>query len=373
MAAVSRTDATPTTRTVAALGLGLLGSGLGCGAPEIGFQPPAVTGVVLTSSTGTTGLGSVEPESSTSTSGAGEASGEGSTAGVRLDAGIPDGGEPVVGCRGKIDFLFVVSAQTTMEDEQQKLIAAFPEFMHAIESKLEGLDVHILVTNGSLGWKMEDCSLCADPADCDPLGEPPGCGAVLDKCDQLFGAGITFPAAPGASNRRCELYGGNRYIVSGEPDLATAFSCIATVGIDAFGTTPAESMLAALDPKINEPAFCNGGFLRDDALLVVTLISDTYDEKSNGFPTQWATQLVELKLGNPDALMVLVLSTDIDQEMHLCWPDEEPMLDYPNQLRRLTQKVAHGRFGSICMSDYGPFFADAVDEMVELCDGLIPQ
>lgn len=38
-----------------------------------------------------------------------------------------------------------------------------------------------------------------------------------------------------------------------------------------------QAMVAALQPKINDPDdeyACNGGFLRDDALLVVTLIED---------------------------------------------------------------------------------------------------
>ena len=362
---------------MAAIGLSL-GLTPGCGL-EPTFSAPVETGVVLTAglggSTGSSSGGAGGTGSTSTTGGVGEDStaGEATAPPVRLDGGIPDGGEPVVGCKGKIDFLFVVSAEGTMEWHQKQLVAAFPEFMAAIEAKLEGFDVHILVTNGAPGWKMEDCSWCADPADCDPLASPPGCGATVDKCDQQFGAGITFPAAEGASNRRCDLYGGNRYIISGEPDLAAAFSCIATVGLDTYDAVPVDSAFAALDPKINTPPFCNGGFLRDDALLVVTLIHDTYDESSQGYPTQWAAKFVEVKHGNPDALMVLALSTDIDQLEHLCLPDEQPHLEYPNQLRRLTQKVKHGRFGSICMPDFGPFFADAVDEMVELCDNLIPQ
>jgi hypothetical protein len=49
-------------------------------------------------------------------------------------------------------------------------------------------------------------------------------------------------------------------------------------------------MVAALQPKINDPDdeyACNGGFLRDDALLVVTLIQDGYEKDSLGTVDEW--------------------------------------------------------------------------------------
>jgi hypothetical protein len=53
-------------------------------------------------------------------------------------------------------------------------------------------------------------------------------------------------------------------------------------------------MVAALQPAINDPDneyACNGGFLRDDALLVVTIIQDTYDEDSLGTVEEWIEAL----------------------------------------------------------------------------------
>jgi len=48
------------------------------------------------------------------------------------------------GCKGKVDLLFVISRQSTMQTEQTQLLASFPGFIDTIEQKLEGFDVHIM-------------------------------------------------------------------------------------------------------------------------------------------------------------------------------------------------------------------------------------
>ena len=50
---------------------------------------------------------------------------------------MPDQGSPLpAGCEGKkIDFLFVISNSNTMEIKQERLLAAFPGSMDAIEAK----------------------------------------------------------------------------------------------------------------------------------------------------------------------------------------------------------------------------------------------
>ncbi len=363
-ALVARTEVS----RLAAMGLALASCG---GVPVLGV--PAATGVVLSTAPAETTGDEVEDGTSTTGGGGEGTSVAGTTDVVRLDAGIPDAGVPAFGCRGKIDFLFVVSAQVSMKEYQPKLLAAFPAFVAAIEERLPGFDVHMMVVNGVLsGWQMTDCGLCEDPDDCDPEGAPPGCGATLDKCDQIAGGAVTFPAGEGASNRRCELFGGHRYVISGDPDMAGSFACIAQVGLASVITAPADAMFAALDAKLNQPAFCNGGFLRDDALLFVTFLHDTRDFASDGYPPQWATRLLEIKHGDPDALMVVALSNDLDEPGAVCTWDG-PMGEWSNELRRLTQKVAHGRFGSICMPEYAPFFAAALDEARALCEDPIPR
>ena len=133
-------------------------------------------------------------------------------------------------------------------------------------------------------------------------------------------------------------------------------------------------MVAALQPKINDPQdeyACNGGFLRDDALLVVTLIQDTYDSDSMGTPDDWIAALRTAKHDDDDAFMVLVLTTDVDLGyMQLCWPNEYN--PNPNPLRTLGDGVEHGFVGSICMDSYGDWFKERVTYLVDLCDDFVP-
>jgi len=288
--------------------------------------------------------------------------------------GMPDfGSMQPAGCAGKIDFLFVISAQGTMQLKQERLLASFPGFIAAIEEQLPDFNSHILVANPNPqpGWSMIDCSLCMD--DCDPQGIAPFCGATLTPCDKKIGAGVTFPAGANASNRRCDLAGGSRYLVSGEQNLQEGFACIAQVGTWGAGLT-AEAMVAALQPAINDPDnefACNGGFLREDALLVVTIIQDTYDGDSLGTVDEWIATLRAAKNGDDDAFMVLVLTTDVDVGyQQLCWPNEYNPNN--NRLRLLAEGVEHGFIDSICMENYVPFFAEHVSHLVDLCDDFVP-
>jgi hypothetical protein len=201
---------------------------------------------------------------------------------------------------------------------------------------------------------------------CDPNGSPPLCGAVLELCDKKSGAGGTFPSGEGASNRRCKLASGARYIDSSEPDRTEAFTCIAQLGIGGAAGT-AERMVNALEGPVD----CNDGFLRDDALLVVTLIQDTYDQDSLGTVESWKKALQDAKGGDDDAFALLVLSTDIDVGyQQLCWPNEYN--ETKNPLRLLANSVEHGFIGSICAPSYEPFFAETVASLVTLCEDFVP-
>jgi hypothetical protein len=58
-------------------------------------------------------------------------------------------------------------------------------------------------------------------------------------------------------------------------DIASAFNCTARVGTAGSGIElVAESTLTALSPGHVGSGGCNEGFLRDDAVLVVTIITD---------------------------------------------------------------------------------------------------
>src|SRR5262249_418969 len=137
------------------------------------------------------------------------------------------------------------------------------------------------------------------------------------------------------------------------------FGCIAQVGLTG-GSRVAEGMVRALGPEwVDGPNKCNKGFLRDDALLVVVLIKDTFDEESVGTPESWTAALREAKPGDDDAFALLVLTTDADDGFgdHLCqvWSGDT------NPLRVLVNGVKHGFIGSICAESYKPFFTETIE------------
>jgi len=361
------------------LALNFAGTLAACGAPrsETGFSSGAPTSVPATAveseSSGSSSTSGLPADSSGVASSTGGSTSSTTHEGGTTGTDIPDFGDPdPTGCDGKIDFLFVISAQGTMKDQQERLIAAFPGFIEAIDQRYPDFDVHILVADPDSGWLISDCSVCTD--DCDPQGAPPYCGAMLEPCDKgEIGAGVTFPSGTAASNRRCELDSGRRYITSGQQDMAEAFSCIAQVGTGGGGAT-GQAMVAALQPAINNPDdedACNRGFLRNDALLVVTIIMDSYDQFSLGTVDEWIGALRTAKNNDDDAFMVLVLTTDVDVDYdQLCHPEE--FNPNKNRLRSLAEGVTHGFIGSICLPTYDDWFKEHVGHLVDLCDDFVP-
>jgi len=309
------------------------------------------------SSTGTT---------TTSASSTGAAQGSSTGSEVPPDFG-PPGSE---GCQGKIDLLFVISTAGSMTHQQDRLEASLPTFITTIESNFGEFDSHIMIVDTDDYWAMKDCSLCG--TGCNPGGQPPLCGADLDLCDTTLGAGVIFPAGKDSSAQRCSLAAG-RYITRDDPDPVEAFLCTAKVGSGGAVDRPADAMVAALSSPLlgtnGYPPGCNQGFLRDDALLVVTIIADTADDKSSGPADAWRKVLMDAKNQDGDAFQLLVITTDLNIVGGLCGP----YVGFTNRLRTFVEIVPHGLIGSICADSYGEFFESAAQDILERCDSFVPQ
>lgn len=314
---------------------------------------------------------------SSSDTSAGDAS-SGTSSSTSSTSGESTGSEPPPdfgtsgpeGCLGKIDFLFVISNSDTMTSHQDQVPTIFPAFLKALADEFQDFDSHIMVVETDEEWYLADCSLCG--ADCNPDATPPHCGAELTACDNTMGAGVTFPAGKDSSNKRCPLAEG-RYITSEDPDPAAAFDCIARVGSGGGAASPADAMVAALSPPLlgtmgYPENSCNKGFLRGDALLVVTIISDGYDQESSGPAEAWRKALMDAKNQDASAFQTLVITTDRDTVNGLCG-------EYIPEINRLRTfiEITDGLIGSICEPDYGPFFDAAVAEVMERCKTYVPQ
>jgi hypothetical protein len=283
------------------------------------------------------------------------------------DAGS-DGGTDM-GCAA-IDFLFVIDNSGSMGDNQQALVSSFAPFINTILSSVEaGADYHVMVAKTDAGWMPFEClvfcniacpeiaSYCANPA-------PP------DACADQLGAGVTFPIGGDASNTQCQLASGQRWMDSSQADPYNAFQCIAQVGTDGDSDErPMEALIASLSPTMQNAPGCNQGFLRDDAILVVTIITDEADSSSPGSPDGWYQNLLAAKNLDPNAFVLLGLINDTDAASPVCPAGAQD----PVRLREFINMFPNKVFGSVCnINGYEQFFQDAVGLIGETCDGFIP-
>lgn len=340
---------------------GSSGSGTGAGESTSG-----------TTTTSTAGAGS---------SGADSAPGQSSGGAMMADLGMmPDFAAPKPGCQGKIDFMFVLSSNYDAKMAYNRLQEAYVAFAEMLlTGPLSGFDPHVMVVDAagrpgleSLCWECYQCKQygCDGPG-CSDWGGPPDypCQTYFGKCDGTDGVGVTLNGNFDASNKRCELYGGNRYIIAGEPNLLENFVCMASVGAGPRTDIAGQMVLAALDPKLLGPKGCNAGFVRPDALLVVVVIQGDLDLLSWKSPPAWVQAMLDAKGGDEDALLVMALSTDRDQQPAVC---PGPQLQ-ENPWRAATELAAHGLFASICEPSYVPFLEQGAAMAITLCaDGVPP-
>lgn len=316
--------------------------------------------------------GSGSSGSGTATGGSG-ASGSFGNAKPSADAG-PGSGEPPVpvgaGC-DKVDFLFVIDNSPSMEDQQAALIASFPGFIGAIQDTLTAdSDYHIMVVDTDAATRCQVSGGCAaePPTRCmDPAGGY-ACTATYDACDSTLGAGVIQPTGEFASNQACAITGGKRYIVEGEANIPATFGCIAQVGTTGDNAEkPMDALLAALSATLEGPGGCNEGFLRDDAILVVTFISDDPKYEDTGTPQNWYDAVVAAKNGDPESVVVIGITP--------YWPgcrDDVPMEIRGMHWADFVMLFPRSVHGSVCDLDYSPLFAQAISEIDGACDTFVP-
>ena len=294
--------------------------------------------------------------------------------------GAADDGMNDEGC-SKIDFLFVVDNSSSMGNHQSALLDSFGGFMDTIATTVSAHDFHLMVVDSDAGDDIERA--------CEPCpGEGTQCGdwcttkASLDlECETALGAGEVAPHTQGASNRVCGLPDGQRFLTSATaPDeLEELFACVGNVGIKGSSAEMPMSAMVASVTQQSEAGGCNEGFLRDDAILVVTVITDDYpvphssdDANEVGSPQAWYDALVEAKQGAPDSLVVLGILNTADAT---CVSGAGDPITHPTE--RFVSFMDHvgerGMIGNICETSYDGFFAEAVGLIDSTCDDYLPE
>lgn len=305
--------------------------------------------------------------------------------GPKLDVGVNDttGPDmPEAGCR-KVDFLFVIDNSGSMSDEQQNLIQSFPTFISTIQKELkDAQDYHIMVVDTD-AYVFAGCELICSVLfnTCPMAAGDYTCGVTQpEMCEDVIGAGVTHPRGENSSSKDCAFTSGARYMDISEPDLTDAFACAARVGTGSTDDPekPMQAIVNAVAPK-GPSADCNLGFLRPDAILVVTFITDEDDnpgDGSLGTPDGWKASLVAAKKGDESALVVLGLFGDNDQVNSICPPFNPDQATGAEPSARLRQFVTsfgeRGVPGSVCAPSYEEFFKQAVAIIDSTCDGFVP-
>lgn len=259
----------------------------------------------------------------------------------------------------KIDFLFVIDDSGSMGDEQERLIDGFPGFLSSVESAIAQYDYHMMVVTTGFAPSAGEASSCdvAMGAGRIETGDGTECGLSDDD---------TEPA--------------KRYVdaeTTEDDSLSDVLSCVADVGVAGGFEMPVWAMAQALTAH-TKPGGCNAGFLRDDALLVVTLITDEEDDRevdSPGDPELWKDVIVAAKHGRESDIVILGLIGDTDLEDGICEPIDPELgtgAEGAPRLRELIESFQYGSWTSVCQADYTPFFTDAVDDIGRACQDYVP-
>jgi hypothetical protein len=264
------------------------------------------------------------------------------------------------GCEA-VDFLFVIDDSSSMSEHQQNLAANVPAFVAGLEATLEQVD-----------------SIQVGVVATDPYSGNPG------QCI-LLGALVTSTedAGPNSSNMICGPYAEGFNYMTQADDLSETFDCAARLGTMGNGfERPMEAMVTTLGKSLDVPGGCNEGFLRDEALLVIVVITDEYDgpgdpeamnpardpPTSLGTPQEWYDAVVAAKGGIPQNAVALVITNYDDGPC--------PPADLGHDGMNLVEWVEHfdenGFLGGICEPDYGPIFEEATAVIQTACDNWVP-
>jgi hypothetical protein len=312
--------------------------------------------------------------------------------GIRFDTpdGNTGGGDEgdEGGCK-KVDFLFVVDNSGSMWDNQINLANSFPGFIATIQNTLDAQDYHILVTDSDPWTPDSDFSngdtacevypyccyeFCGPNSVCEGFdgdktyGSCPKPPPPPTQCDATLGAGrnLNFDLQP------CPIEGGERWMTDTQPDLEGAFECAARAGIGgSWHEEPVNAAVAALQDPINGADGCNEGFLRNDAILVMTVISDANPWSGHldmAVPVQqWHDAIIEAKGGNEDAVVVIGMFPDGDLPGGHCTKGNEHYKQFVDTFGD------QGFFGSVCAPDYIQTFLQAVATIDSTCEDFVPE
>jgi hypothetical protein len=171
----------------------------------------------------------------------------------------------------KLDVLFMVDDSKSMSPLQAKLGLQLGTFMDLLEDDGRLPDMHVAVVSSSLGggaWgDVNQCFYHHHPGDDEAkFLQGPG-GAGHGSCGMLHPGAKFLDTGDGATTQ--PNYDG---------DIRDAFRCIALLGDQGCGFESQFKSVAYALAKAQDPNDAdNGGFLRDDAILAIVMVTNEDD------------------------------------------------------------------------------------------------
>jgi hypothetical protein len=178
----------------------------------------------------------------------------------------------------KLDLLFLIDNSSSTDLKQNNVICNFPRFIEGLRRLPGGLpDLHLGVVSSDLGSGAIAIPGCERPGGDDGafqgVPHPQALDCTPHDGTSLDTTGCTGPRGKGYIEWRSESDNN----VDGQ-DLARAFSCVAALGSKGCGYEAQLASVARALERGRDPADAiNGGFLRDDALLAVVIVTDEDD------------------------------------------------------------------------------------------------
>lgn len=250
---------------------------------------------------------------------------------------------PPGGCE-HIDILFVIDGSLSMAQEQAALrgIAGPPvlaEFTDALDLELETLqDFHVGV-----------------------ISSEPGATILHTHVDEP-------EVAPGPATD-CGLPEGQRWLVGPSATLAEDFACIA--GTNAQSTIESTTRNAA--EALHNPA--NAGFLRDDAVLFIVLLTDE-DTLDYATSIDVREQILDAVGGELDRVVILGIAGDqgvFEMPKTTCY-GEYGTATPGRQISTIVFSFREqGLMQDICAGDLATVFDAALDDLVTTCNEYQPE
>ncbi len=187
-----------------------------------------------------------------------------------------------------VDILFVIDNSGSMAEEQARLARNFPTFIGKLAEMNADYRIGITTTDvahpGCKQATPENGALvlrsCTEgvAADAFKYGDIDAAFACTDQCTLSADQLALRPGADGETHPWLESTLGETNLQAGV-SMAAAFACFGPQGIDGCGfESPLEAMKLAIE-QARSPG--GSGFMRDEALLSVVLVTDETDCSAN--------------------------------------------------------------------------------------------